>query len=303
MAPRSSATTLRPASVSSLARMPPVQPNPTMTTSTSLSFVVMAAPLLAHVRDAEWLIGKRLAAILRDVVAMHGDDARKADDGPSRLVAVAAVNRIGIHALDYRLIKRGPEHPYRQAVVEADLCGREADQDLLPLVSRDPVERVAIGLAAVRVGGRNACAIQLGWCQWQLVALRRGAQLPRPLHIKTVALAPAAGQRAVDIDIDAEIGAFRADFVVGYHVIDQRLDEGRFVEIKKGVSGRFGGGRRGALGWLFGLSGIRGHGDRRGACCGRATHHGGFQKIAPVESLLFHGCFPWWPECCSRRLY
>src|ERR1700756_3454273 len=114
MAPRSSATTFRPASVSSLARMPPVQPNPTMTTSTSLSFVAMAVPL-AHVRDAEGLVGERLAAILRDMVAMHGDDAGKADDGPSGLVAVAAVNRIGIHALDHRLIKGGPEHPHRQA--------------------------------------------------------------------------------------------------------------------------------------------------------------------------------------------
>ena len=45
-APRSNATTLRPASVSSLARMPPVQPRPTMTTSTSPSFVVMARPQL-----------------------------------------------------------------------------------------------------------------------------------------------------------------------------------------------------------------------------------------------------------------
>src|SRR5580704_16562471 len=103
MAPRSSATTFRPLSVNSFARMPPVQPNPTMTTSTSLSFVVMGFPPLAHIGDADGLVGERLAAILRNVVAMHRDDAGKADDGPSGLVTVAAVNRIGIHALDHRL--------------------------------------------------------------------------------------------------------------------------------------------------------------------------------------------------------
>src|SRR3984957_13108511 len=162
MAPRSSATTFRPDSVSSFARMPPVQPNPTMTTSTSLSFVVMAFPPLAHIRDADGLVGERLAAILRDVVAMHRDDAGKADDGPSGLVTVADVNRIGIHALDHRLIKRGPEHPHRQAVVEGDLAGGEVGQNLLPLIRGDPVERVAVSLAAMRVGCRNAGAVELG---------------------------------------------------------------------------------------------------------------------------------------------
>src|ERR1700710_673797 len=117
MPPRSSATTFMPASVSSLARMPPVQPSPTMTTSTSLSFVVMAYPS-THVRDADRFIRERLAAILLHMIAMHRDDAGKADDGPARLVAVAAVYRIGIHALDHGLIQRRPERARRQPVVE-----------------------------------------------------------------------------------------------------------------------------------------------------------------------------------------
>src|SRR5436309_15239978 len=106
-----------PASVSSLARMPPVQPNPTMTTSTSLSFVVMARPS-THVRDAERLVRERLAAILLHVIAMHRDDAGKSDDGPARLVAVSAVDRDGIHALDQRLIQRRPQQPRRQPVAK-----------------------------------------------------------------------------------------------------------------------------------------------------------------------------------------
>src|SRR5882757_3932592 len=132
MAPRSSATTFMPASVSSLARMPPVQPNPTMTTSTSLSFVVMARPS-THVRDAERLVRKRLAAILLHMIAMHRDDAGKADDGPSRLVAVAAVDRIGIHAFDHGLIQRRPECAHRQAVVERDFAAGQTGQHLLAL--------------------------------------------------------------------------------------------------------------------------------------------------------------------------
>src|SRR4051794_28116280 len=128
-----------PASVSSLARMPPVQPSPTMTTSTSLSFVVMACPS-AHVRDAERLVRKRLAAILLDVIAVHRDDTGKSDDGPARLVAVAAIDWIGIHALDYGLIQHCPERAHRQSVVERDFAARQVDQHLLAQRRLDPVE-------------------------------------------------------------------------------------------------------------------------------------------------------------------
>src|SRR5215469_282344 len=112
MAPRSSATTLRPASASSLERIPPVQPSPTTTTSTSLSLVTMARPL-THVRDADGFVRERLAAIFLDMVAMHGDHAGEADDGPAGLVAVAAIDRVGKHALDHGLIERSPEHAHR----------------------------------------------------------------------------------------------------------------------------------------------------------------------------------------------
>src|SRR3954452_23734190 len=104
-----------PASVSSLARMPPVQPNPTMTTSTSLSFVVMARPS-THVRDAERLVRERLSPVFVLMIAMHRDNAGKADNGPARFVAVAAVDRVGIDTFDHGLIQRRPEHARRQPV-------------------------------------------------------------------------------------------------------------------------------------------------------------------------------------------
>src|ERR1700710_1915820 len=146
-----------PASVSSLARMPPVQPSPTMTTSTSLSFVVMARPS-THVRDAERLVREWFAAILLDVIAMHRDDAGKADDGPARLVAVTAVDRVGIHAFDHGLIQHRPERAHRQSVVERDLAAGQADQHVLALCVVDAVERFAVRLAAMRVGRFDAGA-------------------------------------------------------------------------------------------------------------------------------------------------
>src|SRR5580698_10617703 len=109
MPPRSSATTFIPASVSSLARMPPVQPSPTMTTSTSLSFVAVACSS-THVRDADRLVRERLAAIFLHVIAMHRDSAGETDDRPASLVAVAAIDRVGIDAFDHGLVKRGPEN-------------------------------------------------------------------------------------------------------------------------------------------------------------------------------------------------
>src|SRR4051812_18154492 len=127
-----------PASESSLARMPPVQPSPTMTTSTSLSFTVMA-PRSTHVRDAERLGRKRLAAILLDMIAMHRDDSGEADDGPAGLVAVAAIDRVGIHAFDHGLVQRCPERARRQPIVETDLAGGEADQHRFALGGFDAI--------------------------------------------------------------------------------------------------------------------------------------------------------------------
>src|ERR1700733_13189246 len=199
MLPRSSATTFMPASVSSLARMPPVQPRPTMTTSTSLSLVTMACPS-TQIGDAERLARERLAAVVRNVIAVHRDGAGKTDDRPAGLVAVAAIDRIGIHAFDHGLVQRGPEGPHRQPAVELDLAGGQPRQHFLALRRLDAVERPVIGLAAMRVGGLDAGAIKLGRCQRQLIALARRALFPGALHIKPVALAPAAGERAVDVD-------------------------------------------------------------------------------------------------------
>src|SRR5204863_3491739 len=97
MAPRSSATTFRPASASSLPRIPPVQPRPTTTTSTSFNLVTMALSPSAHVGDADGIGGKFLVAEFLHVLPVDRDCAGKADQSPARLVAVAAVDGIGEH--------------------------------------------------------------------------------------------------------------------------------------------------------------------------------------------------------------
>src|SRR5260370_30399287 len=200
MAPRSSATTFRPASVSSLERMPPVQPRPTTTTSTSLSFVAIAPSPSAHVRDADGIALEFLVAEFLDIFAMHRDDAGEADHAPARLVAVAAVDRVGKHAFHHGLVDGAPEHARRQTVVEGDLRGGEAEQNLLALLLVHPVERLAVGLRAVRVGRRDAGAIELRGREGKLIALVSRALLPRPLHVDPLALAPGAGDPPAALD-------------------------------------------------------------------------------------------------------
>src|SRR5690349_13907934 len=103
-----------------------------MTTSTSLSLFVMARSL-AHVSDADRLVGERFAAKFSDMVVMNRYHARKTNDGPAGFVAVAAIDRIGIHALDHGLIKCRPEHPHRQSVFEFEFCGGKSDQNIFAL--------------------------------------------------------------------------------------------------------------------------------------------------------------------------
>src|SRR5690242_5737476 len=192
MSPRSSATTFKPASVSSFARMPPVQPRPTITTSTSLSFVAMCRPPSAHVRNADRIIGERFVLVFLDVLAMHRDRAREADQPPAGLVAIAAMDRVGEHAFNHGLVDHGPEFAHRKPALEIDAAGRKSLQHLLALGLGELVEALAVGLAAVRIGGGDAGAVELRGCQRQLIALARHTLLPRALHVEAVALAPGA---------------------------------------------------------------------------------------------------------------
>src|SRR5262249_18394554 len=139
-----------------LARMPPVQPRPTMTTSTCLSFVTMSALPSAHIGDADWLLREFPPAIFLDVVVVHGERAGEADHPPPRLVTVAAIHRVGEHAFHDGLIDDAPKRAGWRAIVEGQLARRQAEQHLLALRFGKPIERLVVGLAAMGVGCRDA---------------------------------------------------------------------------------------------------------------------------------------------------
>src|SRR5262249_35663236 len=109
------------------------------------------------------------------------------------------------------------------------------------------------------IGRCDAGAIELRGRERQLVALARHTHLPRPLHIEPLALAPGARERAVDVDVDADLGAVGRELVGWHHVIDQRLDESRLVEVQELVAlgRRLGGGflRLRARSWNGGCGG------------------------------------------------
>src|SRR5262245_46603964 len=92
--PRSSTVILRPVGPSSFARMPPVQPMPTMTMSTGGSLVAMCAPPSGHVCDADGIGGEAPSVVVGlDVLGVVRGDAGEADHLPADLVAVAAIDR------------------------------------------------------------------------------------------------------------------------------------------------------------------------------------------------------------------
>src|SRR5262245_16320586 len=111
MPPRSSATTLMPASVNSFASIPPVQPRPTNTTSTSLSIFAMVALRSTHIRDAGRLAGEFLVLEIDDVLLIHLDHARETQHLPASLVFVATVDRVGEHPFNHGLIDDGKKTP------------------------------------------------------------------------------------------------------------------------------------------------------------------------------------------------
>src|SRR5262249_57743375 len=84
----------------------------------------------------------------------------------------------------------------------------------------------------------------------------------------------------------ADVGGLGGEVVGWHHVIDQRLDESRLVEVEELVAlGRRLGG---------GLLRLRAR-SRNGGCggrCGRTAHDRRFQEITPAEALIRHVFLP-----------
>src|SRR6185437_7783075 len=182
--PRSSATTCSPASVSSFARMLPVQPNPTIATSLGGSLFAMSclpdagvAAGDAHERHVE------LPAVLvdlRDVVVAR---AGEADELPADEVLVAAVDRIGEEAFD-SVHDQDLEEFLAEVAGNLHLALLERVQEVVLRLRVELREgAVSLRLLEVLVDLRDRRAIELRGREAQLVALLVGARLPRPLHV------------------------------------------------------------------------------------------------------------------------
>src|SRR5437660_8773053 len=149
--PRSSPTTCSPDSASSFARMEPLSPTPTTTTSADFSLVAMS--VLSHeehmlrmamlverglaLEDVGDRHGQRVVrhAVLLHQVCVHRRDAGEADQLPADLAAVAAVDRIGEVALD-GVVEEHVEEEARRHRLERELAFVERAQHLVLLRSR-----------------------------------------------------------------------------------------------------------------------------------------------------------------------
>src|SRR5687767_5925624 len=155
MPPRSSPTTLRPALVSSRARMLPVQPMPTTTASTSFSTVTIARSSSRKVRDGLRFGFIFLVEIGLDLFAVASRQTREADHLPCRLVAIAAIDRIGEKPLHRELEQLVEEH----RALEARELGRARLQRLHrlhPLGLVQAVEVLVVGFPRPFVRGFDA---------------------------------------------------------------------------------------------------------------------------------------------------
>src|SRR5579871_3452775 len=191
LAPRSRPTTFRPTLVSSRARMLPVQPTPITTASTSLRTVAMVVPSLREVRDrARWLV-VLLAEVCLDVLLVGGGQARIAHHLPRRLVAVAAVDRIGEEALHRDLQQRVEEHPAGERR-EIGLAAFHRLAGGLAILRAQPIEVLAIRLAAEIVGRDDAGAEELARRERELIAELGLCLDERPLAIEPRAIAERA---------------------------------------------------------------------------------------------------------------
>src|SRR5580658_5361805 len=154
--------TFMPDLASSAARMPPAAPTPTMTTSVFTMAMALAPPRVvgARLQPDDGRARERLAA-LHVRCREYGLGARETDLPPAREVAVAAIDRVGEHAL----------HGVGAHRVEEGLRGRPDEAGGLALLERaDDVvlhrgverrERLAVRRFAVGVELREAAPIEI----------------------------------------------------------------------------------------------------------------------------------------------
>src|ERR1700739_2544461 len=168
LAPRSKPTTLRPALVSSRARIDPGQPTPMTTASVSLSMMVIAAPL-RKVRDRLRRFVVFFAEVFFDVFAISRRQAGIADHFPGRHVAIAAIYRVGKESF-HRDLQHGLEEHAARRTGELRFAGFHRFERRVTVGGGKAVEILAIGLARPLVRRGNAGPEEFARIERQLVA-------------------------------------------------------------------------------------------------------------------------------------
>src|SRR5439155_22875849 len=185
----------------SFARMVPVRPTPTVTTSTGFSLVAMAlgprlvvehhvdrVAVLVHMGDFLGDVGDRHRlgavgdAVLLDEGSVYSGEPGEAHQLPAGLVAVPAVYRVGEKTLD-GVGEQHVEEKLRAHLLELDLASVKALQHLVLLHAGGRVEGLAVGFAAIVVRIADSGAVDRRGRQRRLVALLRRPLGPRALRV------------------------------------------------------------------------------------------------------------------------
>src|SRR3569833_1661278 len=172
--PRSMATTSRPASVSSWARMAPVQPRPTMTTSLRGSLRAIVLSLVRPFRaagDGHRAVRIRLI-VFGDVVAVVVTRARKADHLPRHHVVIAAIDRVGKEAF-HGVLQDQTKQALAIDGAEIDLAGLHRLEEIVLLLSAKFGEAFVLALAQVSINCGKTGAVARRRRRFALIALRR----------------------------------------------------------------------------------------------------------------------------------
>src|SRR5262249_47157553 len=199
--PQAEATKLAAEVVRILRRVSMAPPLPSRGTS-------LAQPFLRKIRDRLRLDEIALVAILIDAVGIERRQARIADHLPGRLVAIAAIDRIGEENLHHQSEQRIEEFPAIENA-EFGLAGFERLGRVLALLRAEPMEVLAMRFAHPVVGRCDADADELAWRQWQLIALLGLAFAERTCAVELGAAAEAAGKLEIDEHDHTAVGTRR----------------------------------------------------------------------------------------------
>src|SRR5262249_28222717 len=153
--------------------------------------------LLRKVRDRARRLVVLLAVIGFEFFAIGRRQARIADHLPGRLVAVAAVDRIGEEPLHRDLQQRIEEHVGGKTR-ELRLAGFHGLERSLAIGLRQAVEVLAVGLSRPLIGLVNAGTEELARIERELIAELGLALDERTIAIEPRAAAVGAGKLAID---------------------------------------------------------------------------------------------------------